>query len=507
MQLSRLFALERQPNRHSQGHSTYRPRLEALEARSLPSLTYTPIDFHAQQNLRIQGLQPEMQTCPEGDVTLGGIPFSIPAGGNNAWLGSGPSTFTIDVGVTGVTEVQTLINTIYGWAGTHAALEFFGSAGAYYRKDLVSNSDIRDHYNALWTNQINNTTTTNVFSNGPARLDKQQIDLPGEFAGQTLQTIRVIDDGNNNYGGTPIDTWQNVIFYGVTVGTSSFDVTPTSLGWNSLQGGVDFTYQVTGADLTQNVPVALYWASGSSFADRLGKIPGTDSIIPSGTRVSGSPYASHVNGDLLKSAPLGATDLLVVVGDPAGSGFDPVADVKALADVQVTYGGTPVARPVLSDYTIGVIKDALRYAGQPVGVVTSTYRTPREQAAEMYRNILATSPQQQKKLYGPSGDKVIQAYQDALKAYNLAKKKDPNTPTPDYVSIMEGKIVEVGPENVSKHCGDFSVLQAVDISFSQITNQQLFHDALALDLRIAKLLDPFTKPHTDPAFHIEVPQI
>src|SRR5688572_2827258 len=124
-----------------------------LEGRSLLSINYAPIDFHAFHNIRMQNFpQSEYQAFPEGNVTLGGVPFSIPAGGDNAWLGANaggsyPRTIDIHVGQSNVTVVETLINTIYGWAGTHASLEFIGSEGAYYRKDLVSNSDIRDTYN------------------------------------------------------------------------------------------------------------------------------------------------------------------------------------------------------------------------------------------------------------------------------------------------------------------------------------------------------------------------
>src|SRR5437868_6613643 len=98
----------------------------ALEDRSLPSLTYTPIAF-GPYTTRFQDLQPDMQTCPEGNVTFGGIPFSTPVGGPNAWIGRGPSSMTINVGVAGVSEVDTLINSQYGEAGptAYAALEFF----------------------------------------------------------------------------------------------------------------------------------------------------------------------------------------------------------------------------------------------------------------------------------------------------------------------------------------------------------------------------------------------
>lgn len=216
-----LFSLSRHnktPARNTK-HRTLasrKPYLEVLEDRRLLT-TYTPIDFSVYHNLRIQNLQPECRDYPEGNVTLGGILFSIhPAGGANAWWGQnapgGHGSINISVGVLGVYEVQTLINSSYGTPGpnSYASLEFFGSGGAYYKKDLIGNLDIRDHFNSAWTNQINNTTTTNVFTHGRCRLDKQFVALPVEFSNQSLVSIRVNDSGRGGF--------QNVILAGVTVG-------------------------------------------------------------------------------------------------------------------------------------------------------------------------------------------------------------------------------------------------------------------------------------------------
>ena len=56
-------------------------------------------------NGRMQDREPDY---PEGDVTLGGVPFAIPAGGNNQWdcntIPSGLTTFEVPVNVAGVLE-------------------------------------------------------------------------------------------------------------------------------------------------------------------------------------------------------------------------------------------------------------------------------------------------------------------------------------------------------------------------------------------------------------------
>ena len=66
---------------------------------------------------------------------------------------------------------------------------------------------------------------------------------------------------------------------------------------------------------------------------------------------------------------------------------------------------------------------------------------------------------------------------------------------------------ELGPYNVSHHCGTPETLKrmnVIDISFQRvpIDKQSAFHSALSR--RVTKLLDPFNSH--DPAFHIEIRQ-
>jgi hypothetical protein len=43
------------------------------------------------------------------------------------------------------------------------------------------------------------------------------------------------------------------------------DIIATDIQWDTLQGGVDFSYQVTDADLIQNTTTALYWSPTATF--------------------------------------------------------------------------------------------------------------------------------------------------------------------------------------------------------------------------------------------------
>lgn len=196
--------------------------------------SFVTVDFSSQHNHRIQSNTGAPSNYPEGQVTLGGVPFDIPVGGNNAWhsntaanSGSGVQVLDVAVGVFGAERVHTLINNYWGRAGSNLALlEFFGSGGAYFAKPLIGNNDIRDYLASSFTNSINGVTTVEVFVSNAgrqARLDMQTIELPDVFLTQTLDTVRLTDSGNVNL--------QRVWLAGLTVGVPE----PTAL---LLAGGV-----------------------------------------------------------------------------------------------------------------------------------------------------------------------------------------------------------------------------------------------------------------------------
>lgn len=175
---------------------------------------YHTIDFSHVHNANLQlDMDPGF---PAGTVTLGGVPFDIPASGVNYWhsvAAGGPNPRTIEVAVNrfGVQEVHTLINTYWGQPGpaSYAVIECLGSDGAYSRKDLVGNADIRDWNDFIFTNAINGTTTQNVVLLGPHRLDKQMLALPADFHDETLLLVRFSDHGN--------DGLQRAFLAGLTV--------------------------------------------------------------------------------------------------------------------------------------------------------------------------------------------------------------------------------------------------------------------------------------------------
>ena len=137
---------------------------------------------------------------PMGDVVLGGVPFDIPLDEPNTWFtGAYSGTFCMQTNpaIPGVREVYTLINSRRGQPGPEslAWVEFIGSDGAYYRKDLIGDEDIRCFQDGDYTNQINGTTTVNVVDLDNGRLDLQRIALPEDFHDEILSQVKICDGG------------------------------------------------------------------------------------------------------------------------------------------------------------------------------------------------------------------------------------------------------------------------------------------------------------------------
>lgn len=191
---------------------------------ALPNTFYVKVDLSSVANSRINTICYGSADLPVGDVLLGGVPFSIPVAGRNAWtcLGAaGTARIEIPVNVFGAYRVDTLINNFWGRDSmTAQELEFFGDKGAHYSRTLVGGVDIRDWNDADGVNTINNTTTTAVWTgrgtkappfDRPTRLDKQGIMLPAEFKTQTLTKILLTDTGSLNVsrcfiGGVTVST-------------------------------------------------------------------------------------------------------------------------------------------------------------------------------------------------------------------------------------------------------------------------------------------------------------
>ena len=98
------------------------------------------------------------------------------------------------------------------------------------------------------------------------------------------------------------------------------DIATTWANNPSTAGGVDFTYQITGTNLPAPVPIALFWASGTTIntansgAITTGENGGNLVTLISGT--AQGTYSFHVPANQLGTPPDNTTNLLVVLEPP-----------------------------------------------------------------------------------------------------------------------------------------------------------------------------------------------
>jgi hypothetical protein len=155
------------------------------------------------------------------------------------------------------------------------------------------------------------------------------------------------------------------------------DIIATSLTWNTEQGGVDFSYAVTGAELTQDTTAALYWATGTTFADA---IPDNDGMVrpeysTTIERQVGEYGPFYVPNSVLDTPPPAATHLLLVTDPPTATMPDGL-----IAESDETNNVRALAIPDI------VIQSAQLQAGDTVQFTYETTGNPGPFEVALYRS-------------------------------------------------------------------------------------------------------------------------
>jgi hypothetical protein len=196
---------------------------------------FEPIDLKGQLNTDREQIF-NGQAYPTGAQTFGGVPFRLTDGKPYAWVateGPNPRILEIPVNVFGVHDVHTLMSTYWGQPGpkSYASIEFIGTGDNAHRVDLIGGENIRDVWQSnRRPSSINGTTTVEVLNNGRGtHLDKQKFSLPARFHSDTLQKIKLTDNGGKEV--------QRLLLFGVTV-----DAEPAA---NSVKN-LDAAYPVQG---------------------------------------------------------------------------------------------------------------------------------------------------------------------------------------------------------------------------------------------------------------------
>ena len=152
-----------------------------------------------------------------------------------------------------------------------------------------------------------------------------------------------------------------------------------------------------------------------------------------------------------------------------------------MSEPTITFG-TNANQAVVSSRSQTIIKDILTDAGLDSCRITSTSRTPADQARVMFNNIVEHA---------------------VIDAFVLARKQGKSS---DQIKqAMTDKINALGPGHVSRHCADPAVLNVVDIAPSSIAKKSAFEAAVKRAVQHGSV-SKFLMPPQDPAYHLEIPQ-
>ena len=91
------------------------------------------------------------------------------------------------------------------------------------------------------------------------------------------------------------------------------DIVATGLAWDAANAGVNFRYDVTGADLTVDTTAALYWATDPNYFGIIG-LPAYSTTI---SRSQGTFGPTYVPLSALSTRPPGTRFLLLVIDPPS----------------------------------------------------------------------------------------------------------------------------------------------------------------------------------------------
>jgi len=139
----------------------------------------------------------------------------------------------------------------------------------------------------------------------------------------------------------------------------------------------------------------------------------------------------------------------------------------------------------------------LQQAGARGALLTSTSRTPKDQARIMFNNLQRYGAEHQHKLYAGTGDRVIDVYQRMSAA----------GASPDAIkAAMTQEVLKQGPSRVSRHCAPegSTVVDIAPGSLGGPAEQRAFMAAVEQaqrEGRVKEFLHPGNS--TDPAFHVE----
>lgn len=269
------------------------------------------------------------------------------------------------------------------------------------------------------------------------------------------------------------------------------DLVQPTLSWDNAAGGLTLRYTVE-QDLENAVVINVHWASGAAFNNRIGNAIFSHTV-PAGTAAGqGGPIA--IPGANLAGDPQGVTHIIAASSE---------TKIHALADANINYGANADSTAV-SAGMLDVVKDGLRAAGQSAATITSTARSPEDQARAMFNNLVnparpvATNVANQLALYAAAGDAVVNRFVNETNGLTLAQI---NAASAGIQAAMVDEINAQGPSNVSRHCANPADVSVVDVGASafNVNNRGLFVNSVTP--RLTRFINELA---TNNAYHLEL---
>src|SRR5262249_19560086 len=141
---------------------------------------------------------------------------------------------------------------------------------------------------------------------------------------------------------------------------------------------------------------------------------------------------------------------------------------------------------VVSAGMTDIVKDGLRAAGASVGTITSTLRTPADQARAMFNNCLNNGTASQLALYAAPARAVIQVY------INLTVALTPAQIRANAAAMLAAMVTEInnpGPEKGSRHCGGPALRTVVDVAYASFNNNNTVLLVASVQGRVSRFIN------------------
>jgi hypothetical protein len=219
-----------------------------------------------------------------------GAPFNLPGGTLVASVRNASGGFT---------QYRTSSGVITSGSWQHVAIVYDGSAGIgqkmqFYVNGVSYATSVIGPVGSPGAYDRGGTPEVNALS---ARIGIMGDAVGGPFSG-LIDEVQLF---NRTLTGAEIQA----IYNAGSAGQCKTDLAATSLTWATGQGGVDYGYTISGADLPNGATGALYWSTDTDFNKGKHSLV-ANSVFTTATTAQTAPYTGHIDAATVGTPPTDA---------------------------------------------------------------------------------------------------------------------------------------------------------------------------------------------------------